>query len=98
MPNYELPPTVSNMQILRVVVRDSMTESMVDSLVHDIIAVARTLMDPTSSPNKSIVHDPAAGSPEEHHSHARHHRRHNDAAHARPHGKGRRGRGFSSSC
>ena len=98
VPNYELPPTVSNMQILRVVVRDSMTESMVDSLVHDIIAVARTLMDPTSSPNKSIVHDPAAGSPEEHHSHARHHRRHNDAAHARPHGKGRRGRGFSSSC
>jgi glutamate decarboxylase len=38
VPNYELPPNLESIQILRVVVRESMTEALVDRLVADIVS------------------------------------------------------------
>ncbi|GLB35302.1 putative glutamate decarboxylase [Lyophyllum shimeji] len=43
VPNYELPPGLDQVEILRVVVRESMTEPLVDQLIADIIDVAESL-------------------------------------------------------
>ena len=36
---YELPPALEKEEILRVVVRESMSEDLVEMLVHDVIEV-----------------------------------------------------------
>ena len=38
VPNYELAPDLQNVEILRVVVRETMTAVMVDRLVADIVS------------------------------------------------------------
>ncbi|KAA1466758.1 glutamate decarboxylase [Dentipellis sp. KUC8613] len=43
VPNYELPPNLGRIQILRVVVRESLTETLIDSLVADIIEQTESL-------------------------------------------------------
>ncbi|KAF8061476.1 glutamate decarboxylase [Lyophyllum atratum] len=43
VPNYELPPGLEQIEILRVVVRESMTEVLIDQLVADIIEVTEGL-------------------------------------------------------
>lgn len=97
VPNYELSPSLQHVQILRVVVRDSMTESMVDALVHDIITITRQLEGNADSiPVHLAADDNTAES-----SSSRHHpalKKRNDAHHGRPEGKGDKGRGFSSQC
>ncbi|KAI9755328.1 MAG: hypothetical protein M4579_004330 [Chaenotheca gracillima] len=45
IPNYPLPPNSDNTEILRVVVRWSMSMDLVDKLIADIIAVTQTLME-----------------------------------------------------
>ena len=40
VPNYELAPNLEHVQILRVVVKENMTEALVDRLVSDIVRVA----------------------------------------------------------
>lgn len=37
VPNYELAPGLDQVEILRVVVRETMTEALVDRLVADIV-------------------------------------------------------------
>ncbi|KAK4057369.1 glutamate decarboxylase gad1 [Microbotryomycetes sp. JL221] len=44
VPNYELPPDVEDVEILRVVVRESMSEEMIERLVTDILEVTEDLM------------------------------------------------------
>lgn len=51
VPNYELAPDLENVQILRVVVKENMTEALVDRLVADIIEVTQDLITHASSSN-----------------------------------------------
>ena len=44
IPNYPLPPTMEKTEILRVVVRESMSLDLLDRLVTDIIAITEQLM------------------------------------------------------
>jgi len=94
VPNYELSPNMQNVQVLRVVVRDSMTESMVDTLVHDIITASKEL-----ASGSAVV--PLAGQQSNSrvaaHTSSMHSKR-SDADHGRPHGHGARGRGYSKQC
>ncbi|TFY74864.1 hypothetical protein EWM64_g9146 [Hericium alpestre] len=57
VPNYELPPDMQNVEILRVVVRESLTESLVDSLLTDIIELTESLAEDDSSLHKLDVFD-----------------------------------------
>jgi glutamate decarboxylase len=45
VPNYPLPPMEEKTEILRVVVRQSMSLDLIDRLVADICAITQTLMD-----------------------------------------------------
>ncbi|KAF5387057.1 hypothetical protein D9615_001798 [Tricholomella constricta] len=49
VPNYELPPDLQQVEILRVVVRESMTEVLIDQLVADIIEITEGLAHQGSS-------------------------------------------------
>jgi len=44
VPNYELPPELEKIEILRVVVRETMTIALVEKLVEDIIEVTEQLL------------------------------------------------------
>ncbi|KAL8280708.1 hypothetical protein RQP46_007031 [Phenoliferia psychrophenolica] len=44
VPNYELPPNLEKVEILRVVIREQFSEDLVERLVHDIIEVTESLM------------------------------------------------------
>lgn len=44
IPNYALPPNMEKQEILRVVVRESHTQSLLDDLIRDILEVTETLM------------------------------------------------------
>ena len=43
VPNYDLPPELEKIDILRVVVRESMTEALIDRLVCDIVEITEDL-------------------------------------------------------
>ena len=43
-PDYALPPNVQNIEILRVVVRESMSADLLDMLIADILSTTETLM------------------------------------------------------
>ena len=45
MKDYPLPPNEENQEILRVVVRESMSLDLLDRLISDIIAVTQSLME-----------------------------------------------------
>lgn len=45
MPDYPLPPTANNTEILRVVVRESMSADLLERLIADIVAVTDSLVD-----------------------------------------------------
>ncbi|KAF9232149.1 glutamate decarboxylase [Melanogaster broomeanus] len=49
VPNYELPPNLENVQILRVVVRENCTEALIDHLIVDIVEITQDLIDRGSS-------------------------------------------------
>lgn len=44
-PNYELPPNAEDQEVLRVVVRESMSEDLVEKFVVDLMMVGVTLID-----------------------------------------------------
>ncbi|PPQ68971.1 hypothetical protein CVT24_000360 [Panaeolus cyanescens] len=44
VPNYQLPPNMDNVEILRVVVRINFTENMVEMLLGDIVSVVQKLL------------------------------------------------------
>jgi len=52
VPNYELAPDLQQIDILRVVVRENMTEVLIDQLVEDIIETTETLMKTDSPAHK----------------------------------------------
>jgi glutamate decarboxylase len=43
VPNYELPPSLEQVQILRVVVRENMSESLIDRLIADLMEITEDL-------------------------------------------------------
>ncbi|KIJ50962.1 hypothetical protein M422DRAFT_27078 [Sphaerobolus stellatus SS14] len=43
VPNYELPPELEKVQILRVVVRENMTETLIHQLITDLIEITESL-------------------------------------------------------
>jgi glutamate decarboxylase len=49
VPNYELPPALEKVEILRVVVRENITEVLIDQLINDIIEVTEQLAKSGSS-------------------------------------------------
>ncbi|KIM48878.1 hypothetical protein M413DRAFT_438051 [Hebeloma cylindrosporum] len=49
VPNYELPPSLEKTEILRVVVRENVTEVLIDRLVADIVEITESLKDSSSS-------------------------------------------------
>ncbi|WFD31173.1 glutamate decarboxylase [Malassezia sp. CBS 17886] len=103
VPNYELPPSLGSVQILRVVVRDSVTENMIDALLHDIISITNELVkDGATMPGVRSRVEQAEGSSAANASQsARHHHllaKNTDAERGRPQGHGTRGKGFSSQC
>ncbi|KAI6150858.1 pyridoxal phosphate-dependent transferase, partial [Pisolithus tinctorius] len=49
VPNYELPPELDNIQILRVVVREHVAETLIDRLFTDIVEVTEDLINRSSS-------------------------------------------------
>ncbi|KAG1871686.1 pyridoxal phosphate-dependent transferase [Suillus subluteus] len=51
VPNYELAPDLEQVQILRVVVRENMTEVLVDRLLEDIVEVTQDLIKQESPTN-----------------------------------------------
>ncbi|KAG1843555.1 pyridoxal phosphate-dependent transferase [Suillus subalutaceus] len=51
VPNYELAPDLEQVQILRVVVKENMTESLVDRLLEDIVEVTQDLIKQDSPTN-----------------------------------------------
>ncbi|KAL8828404.1 MAG: hypothetical protein Q9170_006619 [Blastenia crenularia] len=66
IPNYPLPPTCDSIEILRVVVRESMSFDLLDRLITDIIAVTEQLMQ--SDPVDLAAFQPTATSVEKMHS------------------------------
>lgn len=65
-PDYPLPPNEEKTEILRVVVRESMSLDLLDRLISDIIAVTQTLME--SDPIDLSAFQPTATSVEKQHS------------------------------
>lgn len=54
--SYALPPAEEKTEILRVVVRESMSGDLLSKLIHDIIAVAEMLLaDAGPSPSMSVM-------------------------------------------
>ncbi|KAH9483727.1 Glutamate decarboxylase [Psilocybe cubensis] len=49
VPNYELPPSLEQIEILRVVVRENVTEVLIDKLIDDIVEITEQLADSSSS-------------------------------------------------
>ncbi|KAI6167114.1 pyridoxal phosphate-dependent transferase [Pisolithus thermaeus] len=49
VPNYELPPELESIQILRVVVREHVVETFVDRLLADIVEITEDLINRSSS-------------------------------------------------
>lgn len=45
IPNYALPPNMQNTEILRVVIRESMSADLLDRLIGDILSTTETLME-----------------------------------------------------
>ncbi|SAM86190.1 related to GAD1-glutamate decarboxylase [Ustilago bromivora] len=43
VPNYNLSPDLENVEILRVVVRENLSESMIEQLVYDIVTITESL-------------------------------------------------------
>lgn len=108
VPNYELPPTLQNVQILRVVVRDSMTADLIEQLVRDILHITQQLAaDPSSvprhladaSPNVDTGDDKAqAPASSGRGRHVPGLVRMTDAYLGRPVNKGAKGHGYSGQC
>jgi len=68
VPNYELAPALEQIEILRVVVRENMTEVLVDQLISDLMEITEDLTkadSPTHALN-ALGHGPAGTSKTEH--------------------------------
>jgi glutamate decarboxylase len=62
VPNYELSPDCDKIEVLRVVVRETMTEDMVSQLVHDVLSIAEDLEDKDSSSSQLALLGQGSGS------------------------------------
>lgn len=108
VPNYNLSPDLEDIDILRVVVRENLSESMIEQLVYDIISITESLQKDagdggfrklaqlsakhTEPPSGSTAAKDAARSTG-----------HHNAAHDKhrgglPHGSGHRAKGYSKQC
>jgi len=69
VPNYELAPDLQNIEILRVVVRENMTEALLDRLVTDIIEVTEDLAKSNSPMHALASSSDSHGSARKHDGH-----------------------------
>ncbi|THV01735.1 glutamate decarboxylase, partial [Dendrothele bispora CBS 962.96] len=68
VPNYELAPDLQQIDILRVVVRENMTEVLIDQLVVDLIEITEELMKTDSSLHAlTVIGHRGTSKPEAHH-------------------------------
>ena len=65
IPNYPLPPTCEKTEILRVVVRESMSLDLLDRLITDIISITEQLMN--ADPMDLAAFQPGSTSVEKQH-------------------------------
>lgn len=100
VPNYELPPDVQKTEILRVVVKDNMTESMVSALVHDIMEITNELVETSGAMFTAGAKDGHAvkGSSTDWARDAAHKARRSDADRSRPKGFDNRSTAYSKQC
>jgi glutamate decarboxylase len=80
VPNYGLPKNLETVDILRVVVREDMSEDMVDQLVHDILSITEDLMQEGTPASKLAAiqghgHGTDASLIRKHHAHKHQHLR-----------------------
>src|ERR1700761_1808242 len=68
VPNYELAPDLQQVEILRVVVRENMTEVLIDQLVTDLMEITEELMKADSPVHalNALGHGHASSSKTEH--------------------------------
>lgn len=66
IPNYPLPPNEEKTEILRVVVRETLSLDMIDRLVSDIVSVTETVLKSTQS--DLVAYQPVSNSVEKEHS------------------------------
>lgn len=95
VPNYELPPNLEKVQILRVVVRENVTESLIEVLVQDLISITRHLME-QQRVARTVCKDSASATNMTnmlltgHYEHGKNH--------GRPDGHGQPPKGYKSQC
>ena len=95
VPNYELPPNLEKVQILRVVVRENVTESLIEVLVQDLISITRHLME-QQRVARTVCKDSASATNMTnmlltgHYAHQKNH--------GRPDGHGQPPKGYKSQC
>lgn len=104
VPNYNLAPGLEDIDILRVVCRENLSESMVDQLVHDILSIVEDLADASSSTATlaALMHkdtaDPAKGQHKHGHKHSHHSTKLTKELNHLGEGKGVKSRGYAKQC
>lgn len=93
VPSYNLCPDLAEVNILRVVCREDLSEDMVDQLVHDILSITESL----TKTDSLDAHLESAVNQKTKHEHKRHTnlRKH---PHTLPQGSGVKGHGYAKQC
>ena len=106
VPNYNLSPDLEDIDILRVVVRENLSASMIEQLVYDIVSITeglekeggeggfRKLAEATSK------HHPegTTGAKDAKHSTGHHNAAHDKHRGGLPHGSGTKAKGYAKQC
>lgn len=102
VPNYNLSPDLEHIDILRVVVRENLSESMIEQLLCDILSITESLENDHSFQKLALDKEgqaQAAQNGKDTNVHVSAAHPHHDKAHGNlPKGSGTRARGFSRQC
>ncbi|PWY97927.1 glutamate decarboxylase [Testicularia cyperi] len=107
VPNYALSPDLDKIEILRVVVRENLSESMIEQLVYDIVTITEGLESDSDGfrqlAKTSSKHTEPHDSTTDKHGDATKSTGHHNAAHDKhrgglPHGSGVKAKGYSRQC
>ncbi|KDN53133.1 glutamate decarboxylase [Tilletiaria anomala UBC 951] len=103
VPNYSLSAPMTDVEILRVVVRENLSEDMIDLLVHDLMSITESLTD-NSSPEASLasVISKSNKTTADKHAHGPtnipHHKHHPRHQHSLEKGSGTKAVGYAKQC
>ncbi|KAK0531989.1 glutamate decarboxylase gad1 [Tilletia horrida] len=103
VPNYNLSPNLEHIDILRVVCRENLSESMIDQLVHDILSIVEDLADASSTTSAlaALMHkEPgqAQGQSKHGHKHSHHSTKLTKELHHLGEGQGTKPVGYAKQC